>query len=208
MSDEDGSVGKSRIRARIPFLAMAGALTASYGTLLGYMGRFLYPAKGRPADWVYIGQLKRWKNGETRLFKAPSGETVNISRSATSGDASDFSARSSVCPHLGCQVHWEPHNDRYFCPCHNGVFASDGTAVSGPPADSGQSLPSYPLRVVKGLLYIEVPTDKLELAAEPRGRRGSMLSQSNQPAGAGHDPCLAAAFGQGAFGSEDSGESA
>jgi len=190
------------MRARIPFLAMAAGLTASYGTLIGYMGRFLYPARRRPASWVYVAQLRDWRSGESRRFKAPSGETVNVTRSAVTGDAADFSARSSVCPHLGCQVHWEAHNNRYFCPCHNGVFAPDGTAVSGPPADAGQSLSSYPLRVDSGLLYIEVPTEKLQLAATPRGRGGTLLVRVDRPAGAGHDPCLAASFGE-----EDSVES-
>lgn len=40
---------------------------------------------------------------------------------------------SGICTHLGCIVRWEPEKDRFFCPCHKGVYAKDGTVVSGPP---------------------------------------------------------------------------
>ena len=69
---------------------------------------------------------------------------------------SDFVAFSSICPHLGCQVNWELQNDRFFCPCHNGVFDRDGNATGGPPAAAGQRLPRYPLKIENGLLFIEV----------------------------------------------------
>ncbi len=68
----------------------------------------------------------------------------------------DFFALSSVCPHLGCRVHWEKHYDRFFCPCHNGAFGPSGKAISGPPADDKQNLPHYPLKIVSGSLYIEM----------------------------------------------------
>ena len=47
---------------------------------------------------------------------------------------------------------------RFFCPCHRGVFDPNGVAVSGPPADAGQSLSSIPLEVDEksGVIYIEV----------------------------------------------------
>ena len=40
---------------------------------------------------------------------------------------------SAVCPHLGCSVGWNETKGQFVCPCHNGVFAADGTLVSGPP---------------------------------------------------------------------------
>jgi len=88
-----------------------------------------------------------------------------------------------VCPHLGCQVHWEPQNDRFFCPCHNGVFSPDGVATAGPPAEAGQSLLEYPLKVEGNLLFIEVAQSVL---AKGPGR----LEKPCGPPGPGHDPCL------------------
>ena len=40
---------------------------------------------------------------------------------------------SAVCPHLGCSIGWNDDKRQFICPCHNGVFAADGTLISGPP---------------------------------------------------------------------------
>jgi phenylpropionate dioxygenase-like ring-hydroxylating dioxygenase large terminal subunit len=81
-------------------------------------------------------------------------------------------------------VHWEAQNNRFFCPCHNGVFTPEGKATSGPPADAGQSLFRFPLKVENDLLFIEVSTDKLAAL------QGGELQAPGGPPGPGHDPCL------------------
>ena len=40
---------------------------------------------------------------------------------------------AAVCPHLGCSIGWNGEKKQFVCPCHNGVFAPDGTLLSGPP---------------------------------------------------------------------------
>ena len=40
---------------------------------------------------------------------------------------------SAVCPHLGCSIGWSADQGQFICPCHRGVFAADGTLVSGAP---------------------------------------------------------------------------
>ena len=42
-------------------------------------------------------------------------------------------AMSATCTHLGCQVQWDGAARHFKCPCHGGVYAADGTVVSGPP---------------------------------------------------------------------------
>ncbi len=49
------------------------------------------------------------------------------------GDDGRLRVLSSVCPHLGCTIMWSEPRGQFVCPCHNGVFAADGTLVSGPP---------------------------------------------------------------------------
>ena len=90
-------------------------------------------------------------------FEGPTGVKAVIARRAENGTVDDFVALSSVCPHLGCQVEWQAHENRFFCPCHNGAFDAEGKAISGPPAAAGQELAAYPLKVENGLLFIEVP---------------------------------------------------
>lgn len=48
----------------------------------------------------------------------------------------EFTVLSSICPHLGCPVNWQPEQARFFCPCHGGQFDQAGTHTSGPPPRS------------------------------------------------------------------------
>ena len=121
--------------------------------------------------------------GESLNFETPTGAKVVIARQNEGDSAENFIALASVCPHLGCAVHWEPQNTRFFCPCHNGVFDPAGVATAGPPADAGQSLVQYPLKDEAGVLFIEVSLEQLAKGpgrVEPAGPRSR----------AGHDPCL------------------
>jgi len=166
---------------------MGSGLLAAYGTFAAFLGRFLYPARGLDRGWLFVREVNRLSPGDALLYRLPNGSPVNITRQGTSSEAEAFIALSSTCPHLGCQVHWEPQNDRFFCPCHNGIFTPAGKAIGGPPADAGQSLPQYPLKISSGLLYIQVP---LEVAALGPGKVEDPTSLAAAPSGPGHDPCL------------------
>jgi Rieske Fe-S protein len=164
-------------------LAMVTALVAAYGTLAAFMARFLYPARPTTRGWQMVIDLPSIQPSESIIYRLPNGSPVNITRVGDTGSADDFLALSSTCPHLGCQVHWEPQNNRFFCPCHNGVFNPEGVAIGGPPGDAGQSLPKYPLKVEHNLLFIEVPLDQVALGP-------GNVEQPAAPTGPGHDPCL------------------
>jgi nitrite reductase/ring-hydroxylating ferredoxin subunit len=171
---------------------MSAGLLGGYGLFAFIAGRFLYPARPQRRQWMFVAQVARLAVGESLLYRAPSGETVNIARQARQGSADDFIALSSTCPHLGCQVHWEAHNNRFFCPCHNGVFDAAGSGIAGPPGDAGLTLPRYPLKIDQGLLYIEVPVESLTAAAS----RGEVIEKIEGIHGPGHDPCLARPTGR------------
>lgn len=148
---------------------MAGGLVAGYGMFVVMAGRYLFPAAGQTAR-MFVTDVKSIAPGESLPFQSPAGVKVLITRKAGApadrpAQAEDFIALSSICPHLGCRVHWEPHNNRFFCPCHNGVFDPSGKATEGPPAKDGQSLQPYKLVVDdKGLLFIELPSESLTSA--------------------------------------------
>lgn len=168
--------------------AMAAGLVGGYGGFVAVAGRYLYPARTGEVMWQFVSEVDGIKVGEAIRYRGPSGEAINIARQARNGDASDFIALSSTCPHLGCQVRWEGPNNRFFCPCHNGVFDPSGKAIAGPPGEAGQSLPSYELRVENGILHIAVPPP--QLTAIPRDAVG-VVATTDDPTGPGHDPCLA-----------------
>ncbi len=168
-------------------LAMVGGLAAGYGAFAWICGRFLYPARATQKAWLLVAPAGELPVGQSLRYRTPAGATINVVRRGGGQTADDFMALSSVCPHLGCQVHWEPHNNRYFCPCHNGTFDPDGNGTGGPPGDAGQSLPRYPLKVERGLLYIEVPAAVLASAGRVRLQP---MDPQECPEGPGHDPCL------------------
>lgn len=167
-------------------LAMLAGLVGGYGLFAWVSGRFMLPAHTGRLHQLFVTRVSDVPAGGTLLYRTPDGRTVNVTRQGTAGTAADFIALSSTCPHLGCQVGWEPQNDRYFCPCHNGTFDATGTATGGPPGEAGQSLPRYGLRVDKGLLYILVPAEQLSM-----GKVAGVV-ETIHPSGPGHDPCLQA----------------
>lgn len=151
-------------------VAMAGGLLASYGTFFYMAGRFLYPAAPQPKTWMFVAPVAEIALGESLTITDPTGASVVIARRERTPEeeekepsVDEFIALSSVCPHLGCRVHWEALNNRFFCPCHNGVFDPEGNATEGPPAATNppQSLSRYPLRIDGGNLMIEVPTESV-----------------------------------------------
>ncbi len=168
-------------------VAMLAGLLGGYGAFGAIAARFLYPAKPQDKSWMYVVNADEIRQGESLIYRGPSGETINVARQRDEGSADDFIALSSTCPHLGCQVHWEAQNDRFYCPCHNGVFDPSGKGVSGPPGDAGQSLPSYPLKLDGKLLFIELPVGE----AVASNAEGEVIDRVEGIHAAGHDPCLA-----------------
>ncbi len=167
--------------------AMAAGLVGGYGGFAAIAGRYLYPARTEEVVWQFVAEVDGIKVGDSIRYRGPSGETINIARRARDGGADDFIALSSTCPHLGCQVRWEGQNNRFFCPCHNGVFDPSGKAIAGPPGEAGQSLPRYQLKVDDRLLHIAVPPPRFADAERSAG----VTDNEGCISGPGHDPCLA-----------------
>jgi cytochrome b6-f complex iron-sulfur subunit len=152
--------------------AMAGGLALGYGMFFRCAARYLYPSEEGTA-WMFVTDVASVAPGQAFSFQSPTGVPVVITRKSSNGagdspTADDFLALSSVCPHLGCRVHWEPQNDRFFCPCHLGAFDPEGRPTAGPPLAANQSLPEYPLKVEDGLLYINMPVKPIDQTTDRR----------------------------------------
>jgi Rieske Fe-S protein len=157
-------------------MGVTAALVASYGTFFGFAVRFLYPAHPMRKQWVFLAVAESITLGGNLSWTTPSGAKVAVARVGEALDVKSFVALSSICPHLGCQVQWQGQNQRFFCPCHNGVFDSMGKGIEGPPR--GMSLKRYPLKLEGPILYIEVPVDKM-----PNGEDGLTALRGVPPAG-------------------------
>lgn len=63
----------------------------------------------------------------------------------------EYKVFSGTCTHLGCKVRWEGHKQRFFCPCHKGIFSSDGKVISGPPP---RPLDEFKVEVDREFVYM------------------------------------------------------
>lgn len=141
-------------RGILALILMSLGLALSYGVLAAQGFLFLLPERLKPkVRWLFAGRLDGYKEGVVQVVLDLKGNEILIKRNANS-----LEAFSSVCPHLGCRVHWVPGKGEFLCPCHNAVFNGDGVAISGPPADAGQSLARIPLKVDEStaVVYIGV----------------------------------------------------
>lgn len=145
-------------RGIIATLLLGCGLLAGYGLGLAHFFRYLVPLRrSRRAD-IFVGTLKDFPVGASRVLQDPSGQNIAVARTSDATSAAGFRALSSRCPHLGCNVHWDAGRGEFICPCHNGVFDKNGVAVSGPPAAEGKNLTEFPVRVDadRGWVFVQV----------------------------------------------------
>ena len=69
-------------------------------------------------------------------------------------EAEQFRVLSVNCAHLGCPVSWFPQSALFMCPCHGGVYYSNGERASGPPP---RGMFHVAWRVQDGRLQIQAP---------------------------------------------------
>jgi Rieske Fe-S protein len=109
--------------------------------------------------WLSLGPLAQFPEGQTRLAtyrspyaNPPDGETANIPCWVRRVDVEKFQVFAINCAHLGCPVRWFPQSGLFMCPCHGGVYYSDGSRASGPPE---RGLFEYGYKVEQGSLMIQ-----------------------------------------------------
>jgi Rieske Fe-S protein len=132
---------------------------------------------------VSLGSVDQFPPGETRLstYRHPSvsawdGETANTACWVRRIDDQTFQIFAINCAHLGCPVRWFPQSELFMCPCHGGVYYSNGDRAAGPPE---RGLFTYDYRVTAGKLMIDagqMPTlaNDAKLVREIKGVGGTL----------------------------------
>ncbi len=123
------------------------------------IGFILAPLIERPPQlWRPVGPVDQFKVGETVevTFTDPSplpwsGVTAQTAAWLRRNSEQDFTAFAVNCTHLGCPVRWLQDADLFMCPCHGGVYYSDGRVAAGPPP---RALFQYKTRVNNGQVEI------------------------------------------------------
>ncbi len=131
-----------------------------------FIGFLLGPLRKNPEQWVSLGPVGRFPEGETRLatFTNPLGRPGD-GKAAHTGvyvrcldqDKQQFQIFAMNCAHLGCPVSWFPQSGLFMCPCHGGVYYADGKCASGPPPRGLFQFASGMWRVRDGRLEVQAP---------------------------------------------------
>lgn len=130
----------ARRRALVVFVNTVLALVG--GGLTALLGAFGLRTAGAGAGgrWIRAGSTADLKPDEPipRILSVPRVDGWYRERARETvflvWDGRDtIRAMSATCTHLGCQVQWDAAGKQFKCPCHGGVYAADGTVVSGPP---------------------------------------------------------------------------
>ncbi|MCW5942074.1 MAG: ubiquinol-cytochrome c reductase iron-sulfur subunit [Fimbriimonadaceae bacterium] len=154
--------GQKKVVSRRKFMAWSvGAINlavfgAVFGPVLGFLGS---PLRHRQMkQWVPVLDEGALGEGETKevpfTVRVKDGYemvdrtyVVYLVRSEEGIVALDPS-----CTHLGCRIKFQADKNRYFCPCHGGVFDNRGTVVSGPPP---KPLVRHAVEVREGKIWVQ-----------------------------------------------------
>ncbi len=136
-------------REFLSYSFMGTSLFAGMTLLSVYVVQFLFPAANKnPTRKVYITTTDKILPGQSFKFKDLKGSQITITNTGK-----EFTALSTKCTHLGCQVHWKKDEKVFYCPCHEGYFSPTGEVLKGPPP---KPLDSYKVEVVDRAIYIHV----------------------------------------------------
>ncbi len=141
--------------------SIAAAIAAALG--LPLLGFFVLPAFRRPRPvWKECGPVGDFEKGtvtlahlkplEKRHWPEDWGEEAAWVYHSGEGT---FIVYNMHCTHVGCPIRWSPPANRFFCPCHGGVFDENGNVVAGPPP---HPLDRYRVKVEDGVLYAQTAT--------------------------------------------------
>jgi Rieske Fe-S protein len=133
---------------------------------------YLFGARKAPVDWVPLGPVADFPLNETRLvtFDNPirqpwSGMVAHTGvyvryegrdeKEPDEAKGHKFLVLAVNCAHLGCPVEWFAESQLFMCPCHGGVYYSNGDHASGPPP-RGLYRCVYRVTRVRGLDVLEI----------------------------------------------------
>lgn len=154
--------GRKNSVSRRKFMAWSvGAINvavfgAIFAPVLGFLGSPLRHRQSK--QWVPILDEDALAEGETKevpfTVRVKDGyETVDRTYVVYLVRSEDgIVALDPSCTHLGCRIKFQADKDRYFCPCHGGVFDRSGAVVSGPPP---KPLVRHEVQVREGKIWVQ-----------------------------------------------------
>ena len=156
MPDEPAALSRRQFLAKLS-LGLGGLGVALVGVPI--VGFLLAPLLRKvPEQWQAVGAVDQFKVGETvqvtLIDPSPlpwAGVSARTAAWLRRDSAQDFVAFAVNCTHLGCPVRWLQDANLFMCPCHGGVYYTDGKPAAGPPR---RPLNRYAVRVREGQVEV------------------------------------------------------
>jgi menaquinol-cytochrome c reductase iron-sulfur subunit len=163
MDDDSYSQGTEKAAAtRRGFLKIAvGVMTFLNGIVLGIpiVNTLVSSAAKRKQDWSKVAEVRSLPEGrpvevkfEARTEDAYHYANVLYSVWVVKHPGDRVTVLSPICTHLGCHFLWSSERERFECPCHASVFASDGKVLYGP---APRPLDTLPAKIENGVLLVQ-----------------------------------------------------
>ena len=126
------------------------------------LGFLLTPVlRKRVETWAKLGSIEQFRSGmpQKAIFKYISEADYILAEKngfvwVVADEQGRVSVLSAVCTHTGCNVAWQPGEEKFVCPCHEGRYDLTGKVLSGPPP---RSLTKLETRLENGELFIQLP---------------------------------------------------
>jgi Rieske Fe-S protein len=126
---------------------LGAVATAALG--IPFVGYF-FGARKAPVKWLTVGPIRDFAPNQTRrvTFDNPirqpwDGMVAHTEvyvryegrdeKETDEAKSHKFLVLAVNCAHLGCPVEWFQESGLFMCPCHGGVYYSNGKRASGPP---------------------------------------------------------------------------
>ncbi|MGI8485462.1 MAG: ubiquinol-cytochrome c reductase iron-sulfur subunit [Thermomicrobiales bacterium] len=137
MNDTEQALTRRKFLNKISIAGVALAGTVVSVPILAYLlSPFLNKEKRL---WQDVGAVSDFQIGKTVQVNvqdpsplAWAGKTTLTAAWLQRG-AAGFTVFSIHCTHEGCPVNWNQGGQIFLCPCHGGVFTSEGIPAGGPP---------------------------------------------------------------------------
>lgn len=138
----NGHDPQTRTQRRQFFVRCIQTIQGAMGATLAFVvGRaVIAPASARRESmWLHAGSLEalneQTPTAVTLRIARPDGASEVVDRRVVYlvRSASAVRALDSTCTHLGCRTRYNAETNRIECPCHGGVYDTNGEVVEGPP---------------------------------------------------------------------------
>lgn len=149
------------VTRRTFFGRVTGAIAGLIGLALSVpvVGYLISPARQRTLkDWADAGRMGELSPLVPKEISYPTmrhdgwlESSVTRSVWAVKQPDAEIVVFSPICTHLGCAYRYVPEKTEFHCPCHNSVFALDGTVLGGP---APRPLDRLPAKFENGRLFV------------------------------------------------------